>query len=95
MQAAAAHAYMHGCRCTSERYLRAVYQFTMDCIPVQCMGNNSKQYNGNVWLKRLQDIAKVNGKKLSSSLFPSKRSMLYKFDRLQREMCKTVKLHSY
>ena len=46
----------------------------MDCIPVQCMGNNSKQYNGNVWLKRLQDIAKVNSKKLSSSLFPSKRS---------------------
>ena len=87
--------HMHTCMvvgCMSERYLLAVYQFTMDCISVQCTGNNSKQYNGNVWLKRLQDIVKVNGKKISNPLFPSNRSMLYKFDRMQRETCKAVKL---
>ena len=43
----------------------------MDRIPVQFVGNNSKRYNGKVWLERLQDIVEVNGRQISEPLCPS------------------------
>ena len=43
----------------------------MDRIRVQCVGNGSKQYDGKVWLERLQDIIEVNGRQISEPLCPS------------------------
>ena len=43
----------------------------MDRIPVQCVGNDSKGYDGKVWLERLQDIVEVNGRQISEPLCPS------------------------
>ena len=43
----------------------------MDRIPVQCVGNDSKRYDGKVWLECLQDIVEVNGQQISEPLFPS------------------------
>ena len=43
----------------------------MDRIPVQCVGNDSKLYDGKVWLERLQDIVEVNGRQISEPLCPS------------------------
>ena len=43
----------------------------MDRIPVQCVGNDSKRYDGKVWLERLQDIVEVNGRQISEPLCPS------------------------
>ena len=30
-------------------------------VPVRCSGNESKRYDGKVWLERLQDIIELNG----------------------------------
>ena len=38
---------------------------------MQCVGNDSKQYDGKVWLERLQDIVEVNGWQISEPLRPS------------------------
>ena len=35
------------------------------------VGNDSKRYNGKVWLERLQDIVEVNGWQISEPLCPS------------------------
>ena len=43
----------------------------MDRIPVQCVGNDSKPYDGKVWLERLQDVVEVNGRQISEPLCPS------------------------
>ena len=38
---------------------------------MQCVGNNSKWYNGKVWLERLQDIVEVNERQISEPFCPS------------------------
>ena len=38
---------------------------------MQCVGNDSKRYDGKVWLERLQDIVEVNGRQISEPLCPS------------------------
>ena len=38
---------------------------------MQCVGNDSKRYDGKVWLERLQDIIEVNGRQISEPLCPS------------------------
>ena len=37
---------------------------------MQCVGNDSKRYDGKVWLERLQDIIEVNGRQISEPLCP-------------------------
>ena len=43
----------------------------MDRIPVRCVGNDSKQYDGKVWLEPVEAIVEVNGKLLSEPILPS------------------------
>ena len=38
---------------------------------MQCVGNDSKRYDGKVWLERLQDIIEVNGRQIPEPLCPS------------------------
>ena len=43
----------------------------MDRIPVRCVGNDSKRYDGKVWLELVEDIVEVNEELLSESILPS------------------------
>ena len=43
----------------------------MDRIPVGCVGDDSKQYDGKVWLEPGEDIVEVNGELLSEPILPS------------------------
>ena len=38
---------------------------------MQCVGNDSKRYDGKVWLECLQDIVEVNARQISEPLCPS------------------------
>ena len=43
----------------------------MDKLPVYCQGNNSKKYDGKVWLEEYEDIVEVNGQEARETLLLS------------------------
>lgn len=43
----------------------------MDRIPVRCVGNDSKRYDGKVWLEPVQDIVEVNEEQVFEPILPS------------------------
>ena len=43
----------------------------MNKLPVYCQGNNSKRYDGKVWLEALENVVEVNGQEVSETLLLS------------------------